>query len=295
MILFIFMDVAKDVFIRIFSTVNHRILNDPISLYTQKFSQMLYPKDTKLKNRFEFVAGATATLYMQKKLMSIYIVYDSVIFGIKFDQYITLSGFNTKLFAKACEELPISSGDCRFFFETSVEFPIYGLQSADIDEIPSKIEIFPFLDFEHICFFTARIPGKYTKSQNSSNQPFSAQGSYNSFSHQSIPQKESQHATEVATKSAQNDYDDEEEEFIQPGQRPRSINELEEEDVVDVFECPRTLTYFHENEEEEQYVPYVYKEQTQPTPEGVFTRYLSSSSDSSVPSSLIEYQSKNSK
>lgn len=305
------MHVAKDIFTRIFATVNHRILNDSLDLYTQDFSNMLYPKEEKLRKFIHFVANSAANLYFQKKLKGIFICYDSVVFCIKFDQKITLSGLNIKLFSSVCNELPISSGTPEFIFETNQEFPGFGLESADIEENVSNIEIFPFLDFDHVCFYTARIPGQYTKSQTSSNSSISA-GLFTELSN-SLQNSESLNRSETQSsffirqtiKSAQIEneieYDEEEsdDDFIQLGQRPISLEDDEEEEKVDFISKPVNIqftpeTQVHEEEEEETpRIPSMYLQTPGPTPEGVLPKFLSSSSDSTLPSSIFDYQSNN--
>ena len=160
------MNVAKNVFLRIISKVHQKISSDNEENYDEDSTKMLFPRNKETLSMLSSASESAAVLYIRKKLINFMIVYDAVAFCIRFDKECTLKDVNMRLLASSLDDLPSSTGEPHFLYQTTEETTGWGLNVSDYDDNGSPVEIFPLCDFEHVCFYTARIPGQY--SQNSS-------------------------------------------------------------------------------------------------------------------------------
>ena len=156
------MNVAKNVFLRIISKVHQKVSSDNEDNYDEDSTKMLFPRNKDTLELLSQAAESASVLYIRKKLINFMIVYDSVAFCIRFDKECTFKDVNMRLLASSLDDLPSSSGKPRFLYQTTEETTGWGLNVSDYDDNGSPVEIFPVCDFEHVCFYTARIPGQYS-------------------------------------------------------------------------------------------------------------------------------------
>lgn len=150
------MNVTRDIFLRIVSLAIHKMLKDDEDLYVQDYSKMLYPKDKFQFQIYQNICQSAAKLLMGKKLKIFIISLDTVAFCLKFNNNFTFQGINIRQLSDALNELPESSGIPQFILGTTDEIQGYHFEPCDLIETSSQIEIFPLIDFENVCVFTAR-------------------------------------------------------------------------------------------------------------------------------------------
>ena len=155
------MNVARNIFLRILSKAHQRISKDDEENYDEDSSKLFFPRNPELLEELTKVAESAATIYTQKKLVCLLVVYDSVAFCIRFDKECTFKGTNIKLLSSYLDDLPSSTGSPHFVYQTTEEMEGWNINATDFDESDATVEIFPVCDFEHVCIYTARIPGQY--------------------------------------------------------------------------------------------------------------------------------------
>lgn len=371
------MNAVRNLFLRILSKAHQKISKDDEENYDEDSSKMLFPRNKELLEELYKVSASAATIYMQKKLVCLLAVYDSVAFCIRFDKECTFSGTNIRLLSSYLDDLPSSTGRPHFIYQTTQEMDGWNIKAADFDDSGATVEIFPVCDFEHVCIYTARIPGYNT--QNTSNSSLSATSTASSSAIQSsmsaqmsttitqknrvqtqiftqelikntqiqpIQQKEETHESELArsikdsivvdtdtendenngilkeneaskveenaiqekqqinesfsereeTNEEKQQSDEEEDSDFVLGQIPQSSESEEEEQTIKEeqikFNIHEERQYNRDNdsEEEDNYTKTQQSTQMQNTPPGFFTKYLSSTDGSSIPSSLFDGQ-----
>ena len=115
------MNTITNLFLKIITTAHQHITGAPIEEYVTDYSGLLIPKNPELFSLFQGIIESLSILISDGKVSTFLMVYDSIVFCMKFHDEFVFSGVNTKLLANSLNDLPHSTGEPNFFYSSHVK------------------------------------------------------------------------------------------------------------------------------------------------------------------------------